>query len=174
MSPLIRLDNDQDINVRPGEVVIVVAVLIVWMLIIFTFIKKWGKIRTLEPTRNRTDGTSISPFQQKTLFASMGNTNIPQLHTDDSRNSVDIGNCSPFTNLSRPRLNSVFLTSPCRKSSLLPEDGTQPRRYKSAEDLKSLVFQITRHKNFCSGEEVSSKLSFFKMIFIYLTSYLYR
>ena len=154
MNQMVILDNDTDINIRPGEVIIVVVVLIVWMLIIFTFIKKWGKIRTLEPTRIRTEGTSISPFQQKTRFASMGNTNIPQLHTDDSRNSVDMTNCLQFTDFSRPRLNSVFLTSPCRKSSLLPEDGSKPRRYKSAEDLKSLVFKITQNKNFCSGEQV--------------------
>lgn len=133
------------------------------MLIIFTFIKKWGKIRTLEPTRNRTENESISSFQQKTRFTSIGNA-IPQLHTSDSRNSLEFGNCSSLNNFQRPRINSVFLASPSRRSSLLPEHyATMSRRYKSAEDLKSLVVQtLASKRSLCPSIDVHLKSSSFQ------------
>lgn len=175
MNPLrIRLDSTEEYNVLPGEVFIVVVVLIVWMLVIFTFIKKWGKIRTLEPTRLRTDPESISSFQQKTRFTSIGNA-IPQLHTSDSRNSAEFCNCSSLTNFQRPRLNSVFLTSPSRRSSLLPEQYAISRRYKSAEDLKSLVVQtIASKKNLCPSLDVHKSSSFQPPLAPYLASPLHN
>ena len=146
MNPLrIRLDVDPEIIVRPGEAILVSFILIFWVLVILWFIKKWGKIRTLEPTRHRTD-TDISSFSQQTRFTSIGGANIPQVHTSDSRDSLELVNCTSTGNFQRPRLNSVFLVSPSRRSSLLPEEYNIPRRYKSAEDLKSLVLQITQTK----------------------------
>lgn len=43
----------------------------------------------------------------------------------------------------RLRQNSVFLTSPTRRGSFFPDESKLPRRYKSAEDLQSLVLEIT-------------------------------
>lgn len=152
MNPLrIRLDVDPEIIVRPGEAILVSCILIFWVLVILWFIKKWGKIRTLEPTRHRTD-TDISSFSQQTRFTSIGGANIPQVHTSDSRNSLELVNCTSTGNFQRPRLNSVFLVSPSRRSSLLPEEYNIPRRYKSAEDLKSLVLQITQTKGLHTGD----------------------
>lgn len=46
----------------------------------------------------------------------------------------------------RARLNSVFVGSPYHRNSLTPEPSPgMPRKVKSAEDLKSLVVQITHH-----------------------------
>ncbi|RWS12800.1 ephrin type-A receptor 7-like protein [Dinothrombium tinctorium] len=136
----IRLDNDSGINVRPTEVLIVVMVLFAWFGVIFLFIKKWGKIRTLEPTRSRTN-EDYPEFSQKMRY----NSTIPQVHTTISQTSIKGMDFSPRL-YDRPRLNSVFLASPSRRNSLLPFEYTAPRRYKSAEDLKSLVVQITQQK----------------------------
>lgn len=49
----------------------------------------------------------------------------------------------------RPRLNSVFVASPYHRNSLFPEQGTthtMPRKIRSAEDLKSLIVQVTHQK----------------------------
>ncbi|RWS27605.1 ephrin type-A receptor 7-like protein [Leptotrombidium deliense] len=141
----IRLDNDTGINVRPTEVLIVVLVLIAWLGVIFLFIKKWGKIRTLEPTRSRANDEDYSVYQQKLRCT------IPQVHTTNSQNSIKGLDFSPRL-YDRPRLNSVFLASPSRRNSLLPLEYSAPRRYKSAEDLKSLVVQITQNKALVKSE----------------------
>lgn len=166
----LRLDTDNTINIRPGEVIVVIAVLCVWIYIIFHFIKKWGKIRSLEPSNvNRSNirtgksivgetdslnGTTSAP--SKSRLQSFANvTTIPKLHMSESHNSLYSehqsllaaqNSCKHLLSVSnlRPRQNSVFLTSPSRRSSYLPDDNSKlPRRYKSAEDLQSLVLEIT-------------------------------
>ena len=57
---------------------------------------------------------------------------------------LGVNSCKHLSVLSqRLRQNSVFLTSPSRRNSFFPDENKLPRRYKSAEDLQSLVLEIT-------------------------------
>ena len=154
------------INMKPGEVAVVICVLCVWLYIIFHFIKKWGKIRSLEPNAHRstvrtgksiveTDSLNGAQSVTKSRLQSFANvTTMPKLHLSESHNSLyeddhqsllGAGNCKHHLSVlsPRPRQNSVFLTSPSRRDSFFPDESKLPRRYKSAEDLQSLVLEIT-------------------------------
>lgn len=151
---------------KPGEVFVVICVLCVWLYIIFHFIKKWGKIRSLEPNAHRstvrtgksiveTDSLNGAQSVTKSRLQSFANVaNIPKLHMSESHNSLyeddhqsllGAANCKHHLSVLsvRPRQNSVFLTSPSRRDSFFPDESRLPRRYKSAEDLQSLVLEIT-------------------------------
>ena len=151
---------------KPGEVFVVICVLCVWLYIIFHFIKKWGKIRSLEPNAHRstvrtgkslveTDSLNGAQSVTKSRLQSFANvTTIPKLHMseshaslyeDDHQSLLGAANCKHHLSVLsvRPRQNSVFLTSPSRRDSFFPDESKLPRRYKSAEDLQSLVLEIT-------------------------------
>ena len=163
----IRLDTDNRINIKLGEVIVVCAVLCTWLFIIFNFIKKWSPLRSLEPNAHRSNirtgksivetdslnGTSAPTKSRLQSFANV--TTIPKLHMSESHNSL----CSEHQSLlansckhhlsvlsQRPRLNSVFLASQSRRNSYMPDDSNSlTRRYKSAEDLQSLGRNIDNY-----------------------------
>lgn len=164
-SSRIRLDTEESVAMKPAELAVVALVLLVWLGVIRLFIKKWGKIRTLEPNRairqpGRVSVSKIDSCQGSgpivsgpaaVAVASVGNVcgaapcksrlfsfapSVPRLQMSESQTSL----CSnTTTNVNRPRINSVFLTS-------LNYEPSRPRRYKSAEDLQSVVIQITERQ----------------------------
>lgn len=172
---------------KPAELAVVALVLLVWLGVIRLFIKKWGKIRTLEPNRAmRTGRPSVSKMDSRSAqnsgsgpivasaaaaVTSAGNvcgalaapcksrlhsfaqlSSIPRLQMSESQtslcsNSWNNYDNTPFQSIAhRPRINSVFLTSPSRRPSMMQFEPNVPRRYKSAEDLQSVVMQITERQ----------------------------
>lgn len=76
---------------------------------------------------------------------------MPKIHMSESNASIYSdhqsflgANCKHnlLSVSQRPRLNS-FIVTPSRRASYMPEENLLPRRYKSAEDLQSLVLEIT-------------------------------
>ena len=182
-----RLDTEESATMKPAELLVVVLVLLAWVGVIRLFIKKWGKIRTLEPHQNRIipadqtgvskvdlrsgSGTIIIPTTAagtavihagsicgalaapcKSRLQSFANiTSIPKLQMSESQDSLFssswVGAVGSGQTPCRPRINSVFLTSPSRRPSFMQfENNSTPRRYKSAEDLQSVVMQVTERQ----------------------------
>ena len=200
-----KRDPNEPLRLKTDEVVIVVGVLLAWMAIIALFIKKWGKIRAIEPCQSyfspeiydiplnkslglikrSVDMTAQSAIaqtspshQQQQLIMSSG---LPLVNTDSRRSlSALVSTLRRDSNnyylssppsctmgepgVGRPRMNSVFVTPPTRpvtpygangnnggsggRASLVSNAGeSPPRRFKSAEDLRSIVNQFTRRKS---------------------------
>ncbi|KAK0087556.1 hypothetical protein PV325_000743 [Microctonus aethiopoides] len=114
--------------VRAEEALIVIFVLLLWVAAIALFFNRWGKIRMLEPYQPK--------FQQQHR-ASCAVVESTPLRSCSKLNlhCVDHSLCQ-FN--AHPRQNSVFVDS---SVSLLGNNENEPRRTKSAFDLKSLVVE---------------------------------
>jgi hypothetical protein len=160
----------EGLSVNKDEVVIVVLVLAAWIGCILLFFNKWGKIRMLEPYqpqyRESYHSSLHSIHPKPSRMNTFASATAPQhMHSTESRGSLiadrdiilhharlagsgHLYQCASGTTYHhpayRPRLNSVFVGSPYHRSSLIP-DSNMPRKVKSAEDLKSLVVQVTDH-----------------------------
>lgn len=189
---LLRKKNaNQKVSIRTDELAIVIFVLCAWFGIIGIFIKKWGKIRAIEPCQSYfspeiydiplkksmapsgemspgggaagvTSGSLIpgsEPYLaglQMTSRESRGSLSsvlrresypmhvLTGVGVQSGRNYLTVVN--EATGFSRQRLNSVFVTPPTRPPTPLPGE-TSPRRFKSAEDLRSIVSEFTRRKS---------------------------
>lgn len=183
-----------EVTVKTDELVIVILVLCIWVTVIAVFIKKWGKIRAIEPCQSyyspeiydiplkksmglSSDG-GLSPVGPGPSFDN--NAGHPMTSTESRRSlsaasrresypayvmtsgtgygfpsgtysgsqfpnsSSNTPNLNPYGQ--RQRLNSVFVTPPTRPPTPLPGDSS-PRRFKSAEDLRSIVNEFTRRKS---------------------------
>ncbi|XP_013791053.2 uncharacterized protein LOC106474903 [Limulus polyphemus] len=127
-------------EVHEEEIVIVVLVLVVWVAVILLFFNKWGKIRMLEPYQpeyrsppyNSTIPKPPRMNMPETLTSSFFERELPWMSSMPGYS----------TQRSRPRQNSVFVGNQYNRSSLFVEQGI-PRKVKSAEDIKSLVVQIS-------------------------------
>jgi hypothetical protein len=182
-----------EVSVKTDELVIVILVLCIWFTVIGVFIKKWGKIRAIEPCQSyyspeiydiplkKSMGiSSDAGLSPQGPGPSFDNNGCPSHHmtSTESRRSLTASSrresypaylmttyasCHPsgahtsvFTNSPnssyftaqghRQRLNSVFVTPPTRPPTPLPGE-TSPRRFKSAEDLRSIVNEFTRRKS---------------------------
>ncbi|XP_054164645.1 uncharacterized protein LOC128962298 [Oppia nitens] len=162
-------DMSDGLNVKEGEVVIVVVVLIAWIGCILLFFNKWGKIRMLEPYQpayRETFSNSVHSLHPKTCtrMNTCTSATVPtHMHSTESRTSLvcdrdlyiqhsrmvgsgQLYQCASGATYHnpayRPRLNSVFVGSFAHRDSLSPEPQ-MPRKTKSAEDLKSLVVQVS-------------------------------
>ena len=183
-----------EVTVKTDELVIVILVLCIWITVIAVFIKKWGKIRAIEPCQSYyspeiydiplkksmgiTSDAGLSPVGPGPSF----DNGCPSHHmtsTESKRSLTGVSrresfpaylmtthaSCYPsgtypsqFGHSSltthsylnahgqRQRLNSVFVTPPTRPPTPLPGE-TSPRRFKSAEDLRSIVNEFTRRKS---------------------------
>ena len=67
--------NDSPSLVKPEEIIIVSAVLILWISVIALFIHKWGKIRGLEPYIPHFDRTSIHTHPPNAVATAAATTN---------------------------------------------------------------------------------------------------
>ena len=172
-------------QVKTDELVIVFLVLCIWITVIAIFIKKWGKIRAIEPCQ-----TYYSPeIYDIPLKKSMGitpeaglspvgpgpsglekNGSHHMTSTESKRSlsgpasrresypihcltkahagaaSQSISSNASVQAGQRLRLNSVFVTPPTRPPTPLPGESSS-RRFKSAEDLRSIVTHFTRRKS---------------------------
>ena len=143
-----------------------------WVGCILLFFNKWGKIRMLEPYQpayRETFSNSIHSLHppKPTRMNTCTSATIPtHMHSTESRASLicdgtrdlfmrrdsrAVGSgylyqCASGTTYHnpayRPRLNSVFVGDLQHRDSYTPEPQ-MPRKVKSAEDLKSLVVQVT-------------------------------
>ncbi|CAG2171750.1 unnamed protein product, partial [Oppiella nova] len=155
-------------RVKEDEVIIVVIVLAAWVGCILLFFNKWGKIRMLEPYQpayRETFSNSVHSLHPKTsrMNTCTSATAPTHMHSTESRASLlcdrdllihhnrlvgsgQLYQCASGATYHnpayRPRLNSVFVGSFSHRDSLSPEPQ-MPRKVKSAEDLKSLVVQVT-------------------------------
>ncbi|KAJ6221333.1 hypothetical protein RDWZM_007145 [Blomia tropicalis] len=158
----------EGLQVREDEVVIVVLVIIAWIGCLFVFFNKWGKIRMLEPYQpqykesfhNSIHSIHPKPSRMNTCTSVPPNmisiesrgSLIPDrdlfLHHSRMTESGQLYQCASGTTYHhpayRPRLNSVFVGNPYHRDSLYPEQN-MPRKVKSAEDLKSLVVQVSQN-----------------------------
>lgn len=181
-----------EVTVKTDELVIVILVLCIWITVIAVFIKKWGKIRAIEPCQSyyspeiydiplkKSMGISsdagLSPVGQQSSFDNNGchfmtssESKRPSLSGVSRRESYPaylMTHPAPYlpsgpqfvtTSLTtrlylnahgqRQRLNSVFVTPPTRPPTPLPGDTSPARRFKSAEDLRSIVNEFSRRKS---------------------------
>lgn len=128
-------------TVREEEVVIVVMVLAVWVFVIVLFFNKWGKIRMLEPYQPQYQSHNVIPKPSRIpLTDSLG----PM-----ERFNAEFGSQPTYSvHKLRPRQNSVFVGSPFRsRSGSALFEPRMPRKVKSAEDIKSLVVQVSNNRN---------------------------
>ncbi|KAI1287839.1 hypothetical protein HDE_09857 [Halotydeus destructor] len=123
------------LTIEVHEVAIVVCVLLVWFGVIGLFIKKWGKIRAIEPCQSYFANDIYGlpdKAKQMSVCSTLDPLNIAnvnqQLQSADSRRSLSAAagiirrestfgsfNQSPsFLSIQRPRINSVFVTPPTR------------------------------------------------------------
>ncbi|CAN7976014.1 unnamed protein product [Ixodes persulcatus] len=128
--------------VRDEEIVIVVLVLMVWVAVILLFFNKWGKIRMLEPyqpqyQREPQFSTSSSLGPPPVLLKTTGAVERELRRLSSVASNYYVGGVAATgaSRLHRVRQNSVFVGSQILVAPL-------PRRYKSAEDIKSMVVQI--------------------------------
>ncbi|CAN8006992.1 unnamed protein product, partial [Ixodes hexagonus] len=129
--------------VRDEEIVIVVLVLTVWVAVILLFFNKWGKIRMLEPyqpqyQREPQFSTSSSLGPPPVLLKTTGAVERELRRLSSVASNYYVGGVTAAggaSRLHRIRQNSVFVGSQILVAPL-------PRRYKSAEDIKSMVVQI--------------------------------
>ena len=187
----LRLGNQapSGVTVKTDELVIVILVLCIWVTVIAIFIKKWGKIRAIEPCQSyyspeiydiplkksmgRTSDAGLSPVGPGPSFDANGCPSHHMTSTESKRSlsgasrresypvyTMTAGHgfpCGTYpAQLGSPhhssqgqqrlRLNSVFVTPPTRPPTPLPADSS-PRRFKSAEDLRSIVNEFTRRKS---------------------------
>ncbi|KAG8197403.1 hypothetical protein JTE90_013522, partial [Oedothorax gibbosus] len=126
-------------NVREEEVVIVVLVLAVWVFVIVLFFNKWGKIRMLEPYQPQ--------YHSHPVIAKPARLPLNDALAPLERFNLEFGaaNTTPFhLQRMRARQNSVFVGSPYRsRSGSVLSEPRAPRKVKSAEDIKSMVIQVT-------------------------------
>ena len=170
-----KKDPNEKISIKTDEMVIVILVLLAWFAIICLFIKKWGKIRAIEPCQSYFSPEIYDIPLKKSMLRAAGSLDLSpgtigptgtigsttgqiMVSTESRKSLAGITNQlrrdslyylqpSPsYMNIQRPRINSVFVTPPTRPPTPLPPDPT-PRRYKSAEDLRSIVNELTRRKS---------------------------
>lgn len=179
------------VTVKTDELVIVILVLCIWITVIAVFIKKWGKIRAIEPCQSYYSPEIYDiPLKKSMGLSSDGgmspvgagqpsfdNNGCHLMTSTESRRSLsaasrresypayvmtssgfpsgtypsqyaNASSNSPYLNPygQRQRLNSVFVTPPTRPPTPLPGESS-PRRFKSAEDLRSIVNEFTRRKS---------------------------
>lgn len=138
------------VTVREEEIVIVAIVLAFWVAVILVFFNKWGKIRMLEPyqPQYRVGMDDVAPYsptggpKARVSVSDPIGTGTVQVHVfdrDQSRYSP-----TPSYRLNRLRQNSVFIGNAYGSKAYIMQDSeTIPRKFKSEENLKSLVVQIT-------------------------------
>lgn len=107
-----KKDPNAPLKLKTDEVVIVVAVLVAWVSIIALFIKKWGKIRAIEPCQSYFSPEIYDIPLSKSLSAKRSvdisaQTQISQANTQLILNSGLPLNCATSDMMSRRSLSAL-------------------------------------------------------------------
>ncbi|XP_054727632.1 uncharacterized protein LOC129237156 [Anastrepha obliqua] len=135
------------IVVRPGEVIIVGLVLMLWVGAIVLFFNRWGKIRMLEPYQPKfqQQHRSSCPLVDIDTIPTHGRASVSRMSMG-LVNNINMPTChfaaynptiyaKGYATHARPRQNSVFV-GPSPNQFMMPRP---PRKTRSAMDLHSMV-----------------------------------